>query len=138
MRHARFLSRLNALAKWFAQHAILRPRTTHGRFVIEVADIPPPRVFAAPLLAATPATYWLVGQGDKPCRGFSMRQMLIAAAIGGLFIAGSVQAQNYYQGGPRQIGKQCQVITDGDQRYGYVAPCPQPVSVTKVKKRAKK
>jgi hypothetical protein len=61
----------------------------------------------------------------------TMRRLLILAAAlaaSGSFALGSAQAQNYYQGGPRVVGANlCQVTTDGDQRYGYVAPCPAPV-----------
>ncbi len=71
-----------------------------------------------------------------------MRYVLTAAAalvVGGLFALKPAHAQsNFYQGGPVIQGKACQVITDGDQRYGYIGQCPnQPVRIAKHMKKTK-
>ena len=58
-----------------------------------------------------------------------MRHVLTAvAAIAacGLVAATSARAEVQFQpGGPKQIGKMCQVFTDSEQMYGYLAPCPK-------------
>jgi hypothetical protein len=71
-----------------------------------------------------------------------MRHLLTAAAViavGGFFALTPARAEMlYYQGGPVVQNGMCQISTDGDQRYGYWAPCPnQPVQMHHRSKRVK-
>ena len=57
-----------------------------------------------------------------------MRHLLIAAAalaVGGLVASTVARAEVlFYPGGPNRVGAVCQIQTDGENFYGYVAPCP--------------
>ncbi len=71
-----------------------------------------------------------------------MRYVLTAVAalaVGGFFASSASAEPTYYAGGPIQNSGLCQVWTDGDQIYGYLAPCPQstPAHVAKRSKRQK-
>jgi hypothetical protein len=63
---------------------------------------------------------------------------IAAIAACGLIAATSAHAELQFQpGGPKQIGNMCQVFTDSEQMYGYLAPCPKPQAKA-VKPRKKK
>jgi hypothetical protein len=62
-----------------------------------------------------------------------------ALAVGGLLASTAAQAELlYYPGGPVKQGNMCQRSTQGDDQFGYWAPCPEPAKPAKVAKRTKK
>ena len=70
-----------------------------------------------------------------------MRHLLVAAAalaVGGFVVSTTVHAETlFYPGGPNRVGAMCQVNADGENFYGYVAPCPAaPASAKRAALRA--
>jgi hypothetical protein len=70
-----------------------------------------------------------------------MRRLLTTAAavaVTGAFAVTPAHAEPaFYPGNPIQQGNMCQVYTDGDQYYGYLAPYPKPAQAVESRKKIK-